>query len=145
MKSLVLSLLVAAACIGALAAFDHTQAAADVASASTAPPDIDPTSTAGQAFTAFKAGKYIGGVCLLVILAVWGVRKYGGAWFKTDRGGSVLAILVGQATAFGTAAAAGALNAGSIVDAVIAGLVLAAAGSGARHLTKNGVAPPDKA
>lgn len=155
MKSAIVSMLLVIGCVVAIAALERppsearaqalVEALTAPAPTAVTPPDVDPTSTAGQAFDAFKAGKYFAGICLLVILGVWALRKYGGAWFQSDRGGAVLALLVGQATAFASAAAAGALNPGTIIDAVIAGLVLATAGAGARHIAKNGVAPPDKA
>lgn len=109
------------------------------------PPEIDAGKTVGEAFNAFKAGRYFAGVALMLVAGVWAVRKWGGAWARSDRGGALLALLAGQAAAFSTLGASGlTITAGLVLDTILAGVVLAATGAGTRHVAMNAAAPPDK-
>lgn len=147
----------AALCIVALAVFDthargDTASGAEVADAGSvlpslpAPPEIDPATTAGQGFSDFKAGKYFAGVGSVLLLLVWALRKWGGQWFKSDRGGAIMALLAGQGLAFGTLSVVGLHIDGAVIfNTITAGLVLAVAGAGTRHVAINLATPPDKA
>lgn len=111
-----------------------------------APPEIDPATTAGQGFSDFKAGKYFAGAGSVLLLLVWALRKWGGQWFKTDRGGAVLALVAGQGLAWSTVAVVGLhLDGATAFNVITAGLVLATGGAGIRHIAVNLATPPDKA
>lgn len=111
-----------------------------------APPEIDPAKTAGQGFSDFKAGKYFAGIGSVLLLLVWGLRKWGGQFFQGDRAGAVLALVAGQGLAFSTLAVVGLhIDAATIFNTITAGLVLATGGAGLRHIAVNLATPPDKA
>lgn len=134
-----------------LFALGDAAAGAELADAGIAAPatpnptaDIDPVATAAKIYDAFRAGKYVTAAALAVILVVFGLRKLGFSWFKTDRGGAVLALAAGMGAAFIGFEQLGALTGKNLFITVAAGLGIAGGAAGIRHLVINLFFPPDK-
>ena len=87
--------------------------------------DVDPNALVPQLIGAIQGRNWIVVVCLVTILVVWLARKLPIPFLKTDRGGAILVMALGIATALLAALAGGApmtlsLIIGSVVSAVTA-------------------------
>jgi hypothetical protein len=106
-------------------------------------PDTDPGGFAGVILDALKSSNWRLLAVLVVILAVWLLRRFGGKawpWLATDRGGAVCALVMGMAaTLAGILAAGGKLSGKALLD----GLVLAFSSAGGWALVKKMLAPSD--
>jgi hypothetical protein len=73
-------------------------------------PGSDPGGFFAQVSAAIGARNWLLLVALVVLLVVWGLRRWGSRWvpwFGTDTGGAVLALIVGAVGAAATELAAG--------------------------------------
>lgn len=137
MKSAILPAIVALLCIMVLALAERTQTSTAYAAASVSVPEVlpDPGADPGGFFSAAVDALKTKDFKLVVILAIVGfvyaLRRWGGLvvpWFKSDRGGALLALVTGVLAAGCATAAAGApFDLHLLVNGLEAG-VLAAGG-----------------
>lgn len=124
-----------------------TDVAADAPAPTAGVPDPgeDPAAFVQRALEAVEGGRWIPVAGLAVILIVWFVRRYVGnwvPWFRTDRGGTILAL--GTSFLSGVAHSAVARGGWPGWDAVIAAVGVATSAIGGYQGLKRIIAPKDR-
>jgi hypothetical protein len=104
-------------------------------------PSVDPGHFAEQTYQALQHQDYRLFAALAVIGLVWAARKFGGKlpgklgdFMRSDRGGAVLALVMGVLENVAHAALAGSLTAHAVMDGLVNGVLAAGGYSAAKKM-----------
>lgn len=110
--------------------------------------EVDISQVASKIVEAVQTGNWRIAAAGLLVIAVWGVRKYTpklnsrlGRWLNTDRGGTLLVIFGGLTGAVGTALTAGQAI---TLNLLLAGLTTGVMAAGGWNVVHRLVWPIDK-